>query len=118
MHTKFTCVRQCCNYQNPKVVGYVVAVSFVELSTLVYPISKSGPTQTSVLVFQKKVGVGRGRTVGYPGMYTGQNKTAPNQALNQPRPHTRAVMASLFKVNEGRLLHVSCIFLFFSVRRA
>jgi hypothetical protein len=32
------------------VVGYVVAVSFVELSTLVYPISKSGPTQTSVLV--------------------------------------------------------------------
>jgi hypothetical protein len=50
LHTKFTCVRQCCNYQNPKVVGYVVAVSFVELSTLVYPISKSGPTQTSVLV--------------------------------------------------------------------
>jgi hypothetical protein len=45
MHTRFTCVRQCCNYQNPKVVGYVVAVSFVELSTLVYPISKSGPTQ-------------------------------------------------------------------------
>jgi hypothetical protein len=30
---KVTCVRQCCNYQNPKVVGYVVAVSFVELST-------------------------------------------------------------------------------------
>ena len=28
----------------------MVTVSFVELSTLVYPISKSGPTQTSVLV--------------------------------------------------------------------
>ena len=28
----------------------MVSVSFVELSTLVYPISKSGPTQTSVLV--------------------------------------------------------------------
>ena len=50
---KVTCVRQCCNYQNPKVVGYVVAVSFVELSTLVYPISKSGPTQTSVLVVNR-----------------------------------------------------------------